>query len=180
MEENEPQSSEFYTPRGLIEEVVEQFIAGHHGSFVSDPAVGGSQLLVDTCTRLWERFRDIALHDHAAACMETELIRSRLHAAAYGLRTATTAEERREAAREFLSALAELMECLLAFLVHSLLRLLSGLLGSGTANDVPAWTPIPLERTPEITPCGPNSAFPVHIHRGGHHRSTLGSVALAA
>jgi hypothetical protein len=105
---------------------------------------------------------------------------TRLGRASAKLRRATTTRERQDAARDFLSALAELTSCLVAFVVRVLHRLLSRLLGRTSANDVLVWTPVPLERTPEITPRGPNPAFPVNTHRGGHHRSTPGSVVLAA
>lgn len=104
----------------------------------------------------------------------------RLWRAAWGLRLAKTTIERRDAVREFLAALAELTAQLLRMLARVLLVLLSRLLGRATADDVPVWKPVPIESTPQIAPRGPNSAFPVSNHRGGHHRSTLGSVVLAA
>ncbi|MEU4349713.1 hypothetical protein [Streptomyces sp. NPDC023838] len=65
-------------------------------------------------------------------------------------------------------------------LLSRLLDLLSRLLDRAAANDGPVWTPVPIDTSPQVTPRGPNSAFPVNINRGGHHRSTLGSVVLAA
>ncbi|MER5501389.1 hypothetical protein ABT096_29870 [Streptomyces sp. NPDC002561] len=106
--------------------------------------------------------------------------RTRARHAAENLRVAGTTTERRSAARAFLEALAELVLCLLRFLVHVLILLLSQLLGRGAANDMPVWTPVPIETAPQVAPRGPNIAFPVNTHRGGHHRSTLGSVVLAA
>ncbi|MEI5103962.1 hypothetical protein RB200_42665 [Streptomyces sp. PmtG] len=108
------------------------------------------------------------------------LVVRRLQFVAFVMRRATSSAERRRAAKEFLDAVANLVARLLAFLAYVLLRLLSHLLGRASADDVPVWAPVPLERTPEITPRGPNPAFPVNTHRGGHHRSTLGSVVLAA
>ncbi|WP_158708854.1 hypothetical protein [Streptomyces sp. NRRL S-920] len=111
----------------------------------------------------------------------TESARKRYRAAADELRAATTVAERRTAARAFLAALAELVACLLEFLVVVLLVLLSRLLGRVAADDVREWKPEPIEAVPQITPRGPNSAFPVHTHRGGHHGSrALGSAVLAA
>ncbi|WP_322985507.1 hypothetical protein [Streptomyces sp. S584] len=111
---------------------------------------------------------------------QTKRARARLWAAAIALQAASTARERRKAAREFCAAVAELVAHIIAFLVGVLLRLLSGLLGRTTAIDVAVRTPVPLERTPDVTPRGPNSAFPVNKHRGGRHRSALGSAVLAA
>lgn len=108
------------------------------------------------------------------------LVVRRLQFVAFVMRRTTNSAERRKAVKEFLDAVANLVARLLAFLAYVLLRLLSHLLGRSSAADVPVWTPVPLERTPEITPRGPNPAFPVNTHRGGHFRSTLGSVVLAA
>lgn len=104
----------------------------------------------------------------------------RLRTAALRLEVAGTAAERRTAARALAEALAEVIACLLRFLIRVLILLLSRLLGRAAADDVPVWKPVPIEATPQIAPRGPNSAFPVTTHRGGHHRSTLGSVVLAA
>ncbi|GAA3492031.1 hypothetical protein GCM10018987_61140 [Streptomyces cremeus] len=114
------------------------------------------------------------------AVLVAESARRRFRRAAQDLRTATAPVERRAAARAFLVALEALVAALLGFLAAVLLLLLSRRLSQLSADDIPVWTPVPLERTPEITPRGPNSAFPVNTHRGGHHRSTLGSVVLAA
>ncbi|AKA08867.1 hypothetical protein SAZ_26415 [Streptomyces noursei ZPM] len=161
MEENETQLSGFYTPHALIEATVEWFLADH------------DQIVIDSA--------ELIDGQHRLSSVARALIPSRLHVAAYGMRTATTAEERRQAAREFLSALAELIARLIGFLARLLLRLLSGLLGRTAGNDLPVWTPIPLERTPEVIPRGPNPAFPVNINWGGHHSSrALGSAILAA
>ncbi|WP_404956606.1 hypothetical protein [Streptomyces sp. 147326] len=104
----------------------------------------------------------------------------RLWRAAWGLRFAKSNNERREAAREFLAALAELRDELLQMLARVLLVLLSRLLSRTAPDDVPMWKPIPIDATPQIAPRGPNPAFPVNTNRGGHRRSTLGSVVLAA
>ncbi|WP_143200084.1 hypothetical protein [Kitasatospora sp. CB01950] len=106
--------------------------------------------------------------------------RRQLNIAVDGLRHAQTATERRAAAREFLAALAELIACLLRFLVRALLRLLSGALARTRTADVPTWQPEPIEESPQITPRGPNSFFPVCTYRGGRRGSALGSAVLAA
>ncbi|MGQ4352890.1 hypothetical protein [Streptomyces drozdowiczii] len=111
---------------------------------------------------------------------QTKRARARLWVAATNLQSATTARERRQAAREFCAAVAELIAQVFTYLACVLLRLLSGLLGRTTTGDVDVWMPVPLKRTPVIAPRGPNSAFPVITHRGGHYGSTLGSVVLAA
>ncbi|MFF9341755.1 hypothetical protein ACF1CG_18700 [Streptomyces sp. NPDC014773] len=107
-------------------------------------------------------------------------VRNRLWTAASKLQAASTARERRAAAREFREALVELVAHVFVFLVRVLLRFLSGLLGRTTAADVAATAPVPLERTPNVTPRGPNAALPVNTHRGGHHSSAQGSAVLAA
>lgn len=104
----------------------------------------------------------------------------RLWRAAWGLRHAKTSSERRKYVREFLSALAESSAQLLQTLARVLLVLLSRLLGCNATFDIPEWKPVPLDTAPQIAPRGPNFAFPVSNHRGGHYRSTLGSVVLAA
>jgi hypothetical protein len=107
--------------------------------------------------------------------------RARFRAAAEQLRTAESATDRRTAAREFLAAMAELIAQLLHFLVRLLLLLLSKLLGlRGGIGDIPVWKPEPIDARPQVTPRGPNTAFPVKTHRGGHRSSALGSVVLAA
>lgn len=106
--------------------------------------------------------------------------RERVRSSAAVMREARAPSERREAVREFLAAVAELILCVLRFLVAVLLGLLSRSLSQTdvTARSVPK--PAPSERTPQITPRGPNSAFPVSTYRGGHRSSALGSVVLAA
>ncbi|MFD7539579.1 hypothetical protein [Streptomyces sp. NPDC059819] len=201
MDGNDSQSPWFYTPRGSMEQAVDELLAdqptGESPWLITDPAVGNPWSFVRFLAGQprdespWflngqHRLAGLLTTEVPCGVGRTELfvatrdLRSRLRVAAYGMRVATTAEERREAAREFLGALAELIACLIGFVVRLLLRLLSGLLGRATAYDVPAWTPMPLERTPQIAPRGPNPAFPVNTHRGGHQRSTLGSVVLAA
>ncbi|MCX4978530.1 hypothetical protein [Streptomyces sp. NBC_00620] len=106
--------------------------------------------------------------------------RERLRVLAENLRSASTANERRIAVREFLASLAEMISCLLRYLGRVLMLLLSLLLGSMVRNDVPAWTLDPLNASPQVNPRGPNSSFPVTIHRGGHRSSALGSAVLAA
>ncbi|WP_198351754.1 hypothetical protein [Streptomyces typhae] len=180
MGEHETGASMFYTPRALVEAVVDLLLDHDHGCSEGDPPAGGMLDLSEAF--LVERgFNILGSRDVVTPWAIAEShFRSRLRTAAYGLRTATTTEERREAVREFLCALAELIACLLGFLVRLMMRLLSGLLGRTITVNVTVWTPVPLERTPEITPRGPNLASPVNTHRGGHHRSTLGSVVLAA
>ncbi|WUH96090.1 hypothetical protein OG900_10265 [Streptomyces sp. NBC_00433] len=112
---------------------------------------------------------------------ESASARARLRDAVDGLRTAKSLRERRLAAREFLDAVAELIICLLAFLSRALLLLLSRLLNrAGTKDDLPTWMPDPIETAPQITPRGPNPAFPVSTYRGGRRSSTPGGVAVAA
>ncbi|MET8715799.1 hypothetical protein ABZV52_21835 [Streptomyces sp. NPDC004735] len=100
--------------------------------------------------------------------------------AAWGLRNAKTSSERRKYVREFLGALAESIAQLLQMLARVLLVLLSRLLGRTGTFDMLAWKPVPLDSAPQITPRGPDHAFPVNIYGGGHYRSALGSVVLAA
>lgn len=128
-----------------------------------------------------------AVMAHATRCpccgdqLPGDNARARLRSAVENLRSATTATERRTAVRNFLAALAELIACLLRFLVRVLILLLSRLLGRAVADDVPVWKPEPIDTSPQITPRGPNSVFPVTNHRGGHHSScALGSAVLAA
>ncbi|MYU54101.1 MULTISPECIES: hypothetical protein [Streptomyces] len=142
-------------------------LAGHHGVFkVRRPAPFQNLLQRQGRTH--------------RAVQAAESARKRYRKAAGSLKVANTLAERRRAARAFLAALAELVACLLGFLVSVLLLLLSRLLGCITADDLRVWKPAPIETTPQIAPRGPNPAFPVYINRGGHHRSTLGSVVLAA
>ncbi|MEW1668795.1 hypothetical protein ACWGSB_01725 [Streptomyces albidoflavus] len=114
------------------------------------------------------------------AAVAAESARERFRETAEQLRAATAPAERRLAARAFLAALAELVACLLRFLVAVLLLLLSRLQGSATADELPTWKPDPIETAPQIAPRGPNPAFPVNINRGGRRRSALGSAVLAA
>ncbi|MFG2716232.1 hypothetical protein ACGFX2_37730 [Streptomyces goshikiensis] len=104
----------------------------------------------------------------------------RLWRAAWNLRRAKTISERRHAARQFLDELAGLRVELLKMLARVLLVLLSRLLSRTAPDDVPIWKPIPIDATPQIAPRAPNPAVPVNITWGGHCRSTLGSVVLAA
>ncbi|WP_330174539.1 hypothetical protein OG875_13895 [Streptomyces sp. NBC_01498] len=104
----------------------------------------------------------------------------RLKGAAERMRSAPTSAERRLAARDFLSALAEVVASVLRFLTRLLMVLLSRLMGRSSAIDLPIWKPDPIDTLPQVTPRGPNSALPVMTYRGGHRRSTLGSVVLAA
>lgn len=106
--------------------------------------------------------------------------RDRLRGAAEDLRSAVTVTERRSAVREFRAALAEFLDCLLRFLVRVLILLLSRMLGRVGADDVPVWKPDPIDATPQITPRGPNTAFPVTTYRGGRRSSAQGSAVLAA
>ncbi|MDH6123028.1 hypothetical protein ABH930_007416 [Kitasatospora sp. GAS204A] len=114
------------------------------------------------------------------AYAEVSTARSALRSAADAMRQAETPGERREAVRGFLTATAELILCLLSFLVAVLLALLSRSLGRSSTDQVQVWQPEPIEESPQITPRGPNAPFPVSTYRGGHHRSALGSAVLAA
>ncbi|MFB7129806.1 hypothetical protein [Kitasatospora sp. NPDC056273] len=105
---------------------------------------------------------------------------ARVKHAADRLRTAEPGPERRETAREFLEALAELIICLLRLLVRALLRLLSITLARTRTANLPTWQPEPIEESPQIAPRGPNVPFPVSTHRGGRRSSTLGNVVVAA
>ncbi|MFG2906220.1 hypothetical protein ACGF13_14270 [Kitasatospora sp. NPDC048286] len=106
--------------------------------------------------------------------------RERVKEAANCMRLAASIEEKRASARAFLQAVAELVLCLLRFLVRALLALLSRSLGCANANSAPTHKPVPIDLTPQITPRGPNSAFPVITHRGGLRSSALGNVVVAA
>ena len=120
--------------------------------------------------------------DFDAECfrLERDDAHARLRTAVENLRAARTATERRCAVKDFLAAVGELIAYLLRFLVRVLMLVLSRLLGRATNDDSPVWKPEPIDTAPQITPRGPNFAFPVTIHRGGGQRSTLGSVVLAA
>lgn len=158
------------------------------------PTIGTSAILREMLALAEEVSRDfagpdvVAIADDGATYVvecksyrqQTKRARARLWVAATRLQSAATARERRQAAREFCAAVAELIAQIFTFLARVLLRFLSGLLGRTTSVDVDVWMPVPLKRTPVIAPRGPNSAFPVNTHRGGHYRSTLGSVVLAA
>lgn len=96
------------------------------------------------------------------------------------MQSATTADERRAAARSYLEALAELFACLLRFIVAALLLALFRSTTRLPESDHSDWKPDPIDASPGVTPRGPNRAVPVWINRGGHHRSALGSVVLAA
>lgn len=107
--------------------------------------------------------------------------RERLRGAAEALRSASNLEDRRSAAREFLAALGALIARLLDFLLRLLIMLLSRLLGRRAgADDIPVWNPEPIDAFPQVAPRGPNAAFLVFSHRGGHQRSALGSAVPAA
>ncbi|MFE2747803.1 hypothetical protein ACFXKX_26280 [Streptomyces scopuliridis] len=110
----------------------------------------------------------------------TDAARDTLHEAGNKLKSATSRAERRVAVRGFLSALADLLLCLLQFLVRAVLMLLSQLIGRSSVIPTALWKPEPIDTSPRVTPRGPNPAFPVITYRGGHYRSTLGSVVLAA
>lgn len=178
MEAFESQTPRFYTPTALVDALVDRLIEDPRSWFVPDPGGNPPVGVVNGQHRISGIF--LSPDEAAAVCIAADLFRSRLRVAALGMRTATTTEGRREAARDFLSALADLLACLIGFVVRLLLRLLSRLLGRVTANDLPVQTSVPLEHTPQIAPRGPNPAFLVNTNRGGHHRSTLGSVVLTA
>ncbi|MFI6374082.1 hypothetical protein [Streptomyces sp. NPDC050546] len=107
-------------------------------------------------------------------------VRNRLLAAGEELRNAATQGEKRAAVREYLAALADLILCLLRFLVSAVWLLLSLLMSHADAGLAVFWKPPPIDAAPQIAPRGPNSPFPVLTYRGGHHRSALGSAVLAA
>ncbi|MFD8115461.1 hypothetical protein [Streptomyces microflavus] len=109
-----------------------------------------------------------------------ETAQSRLLSAGERLRSAVTNSDRRAAARDFLAALADLISLVLCFLVGILLLLLSRAVSRTDGNELPAWKPEPIDVSPQIKPRGPNATFPVLTYRGGHYRSALGSVVLAA
>ncbi|MEB3965614.1 hypothetical protein OKJ48_36100 [Streptomyces kunmingensis] len=192
-----PNTEGFYTPRAAIlasllamDELPDDWQTGR----LTDPALGTGGMLKAATEYVRSARSDAAApYDWEATLggltVQVECksyghvreARSRLRQAADALHTAQGTAERRTAAGEFLAALAELVAQVFAFLVRVLMRLLSRLLGYPSADDVPVWAPVPLERTPEISPRGPNSAFPVNTHRGGHYDSrALGSAILAA
>lgn len=107
-------------------------------------------------------------------------VRNRLLAAGEGLRNAATQREKRVAVREYLAALADLILCLLCFLVSAVRLLLSLLMSRADSGLATVWRPPPIDAVPQIAPRGPDFPFPVPTCRGGHHRSALGSAVLAA
>lgn len=145
-----------------------RLLGGHYGTFDVGKASPPFQSLIQRQG-----------HTHRAV-RTAESARKRFRETADALRAATTLTERRTAARAFLAALAELVACLLEFLVGVLLLLLSRLSGCVSTDDARVWKPAPIETTPQIAPRGPNPAPPVSMHRGGHHRSALGSAVSAA
>ncbi|MEU3053292.1 hypothetical protein [Streptomyces griseus] len=82
--------------------------------------------------------------------------------------------------KQFLAALAELAQNLLALAVEKVALLLPKSLSGFDEDEALLWKPDLIDATPRVVPRGPNSAFPVNTHRGGHYRSALGSVVLAA
>lgn len=106
--------------------------------------------------------------------------RERVRESAKAMQRAENTNARRAAARDFLAAVAELVLCLLCFLVRALLTLMSRSLGRTSANHTLVWQPEPIEESPQITPRGPNTALPVSCYRGGRRSSALGNVVVAA
>ncbi|MEU3562311.1 hypothetical protein [Kitasatospora sp. NPDC006786] len=81
---------------------------------------------------------------------------------------------------QFLAALAELALGLLTLAAEGIMPLLSKLL-SGFDEDEPLlWKPVPIDKSPQNVPRGPNSAFPVRTYRGGRRGSALGNVVVTA
>jgi hypothetical protein len=107
-------------------------------------------------------------------------VRSRLCDAGELLRNAVTRSDKRAAVREFLEALTELVLFLVRLFACAALLLLSCSVSRINVGTKALWKPPPMDTAPQITPRGPNSAFPVNTYRGGHHSSALGSAVLAA
>jgi hypothetical protein len=107
-------------------------------------------------------------------------VRSRLCDAGELLRNAVTRSDKRAAVREFLEALTELVLFLVRLFARAVLLLLSCSVSRINVGTKSLWKPPPMDTAPQITPRGPNSAFPVNTYRGGHHSSALGSAVLAA
>ncbi|MEU2332678.1 hypothetical protein ABZ770_16090 [Streptomyces sp. NPDC006654] len=94
--------------------------------------------------------------------------------------SASSVDELRSAAREYLAALAELFACLLRFIIAAVLLALFRSAARLPESDHSDWKPAPIDAFPRIAPRGPNFAAPVLTVRGGHSRSTPGSVVLTA
>lgn len=108
---------------------------------------------------------------------EARSAKDRLRQTVDALRNASS-ENAQTLVAEFLAALAELLAYRVSYARRSLLMLLAAI--PRPPQDCPVWIPTPIDTSPRVTPRGPNFAFPVSNHRGGHYRSTLGSVVLAA
>ncbi|WP_382465573.1 hypothetical protein ACFIN9_20785 [Streptomyces noursei] len=179
-----------YVANELQRQVIQDALAREHpldglGRPITDPGVGTSDLLRAAFADINKRFEDfVASRESDCIVIDAEVrhfrTRKRLWRAAFSLRLAETTAQRRHAAREYLAALADLVNQLLWFLAGVLLRLLSRALGCMRAADIPVWHPEPIEESPQITPRGPNCALPVNTYWGGRHRSALGSAVLAA
>ncbi|MFI6607128.1 hypothetical protein [Streptomyces sp. NPDC050507] len=107
-------------------------------------------------------------------------VRNRLRDAGEMLRNAVTRSDKRAAVRKFLEALTELLLFLVRFFVSATLLMLSYSISRVDDGVNARWKPPPMDTAPQITPRGPNSAFPVLTYRGGHYGSALGSAVLAA
>ncbi|MEU7636548.1 hypothetical protein AB0C11_10705 [Streptomyces sp. NPDC039016] len=184
--------AKYFTPELLIDEFLASLCETQ-----PDRSMSGMAQLADPALVVVLLFEDV-VHQREPMSVDDELsqalwrcagqvrkfpehhVHQRLWVAAMVLRGAATPPERRAAARVYLEALAELVSRLLQFVARVLLLLLSRALGRAYAEDVPVWQPEPIDETPQIAPRGPNHAFPVPTHRGGHHRSALGSAVLAA
>lgn len=103
--------------------------------------------------------------------------KERVREAAEALRGASS-DQAQACVAEFLEALAGWLAYRVSYARRSLIELLAAVVRP--PQDCPVWIPTPTDTSPRVTPRGPNLAFPVSTYRGGHYRSTLGSVVLAA
>ncbi|MFE2734115.1 hypothetical protein [Streptomyces sp. NPDC059349] len=117
---------------------------------------------------------------YIALCNSYREAQSKADEARKRMLSASTVDELRSAARAYLAALAEMFACLLRFIVAALLLALFRSTARLPESDHSDWKPTPIDASPCIAPRGPNSAAPALIVRGGHSRSTLGSVVLTA
>ncbi|MFD7070373.1 hypothetical protein ACFV97_24420 [Streptomyces sp. NPDC059913] len=156
-------------------EILRDGINTHHQRIIWHTSGSGkTNTMVVLARSFWQTLEATA---HSPA---HETAQSRLLAAGERLRSAVTNSDRRAAARIFLAALADLISLVLYFLIGTLLLLLSRAVSRTDGNELPPWKPEPIDVFPQIKPRGPNATFPVLTYRGGHYRSTLGSVVLAA
>lgn len=105
----------------------------------------------------------------------------RIRDAAQRLREVTgNGGDAKAAVHEYLAALADVLHFLLELIAAALLLLLSQSLGDQCQETNDHWKSEPIDASPQIAPRGPNPAFPMTTHWGGHYRSALGSALLAA